>query len=136
MGDSIFSHIMAGDVPGYIIYENDYVCALLDINPVNPGHTLIVPKKETSMFTETDQEELNEMIKAAKKITKALMKVDGVKGVNILCNNGAGAGQQIFHTHFHLIPRYENDGHAIWQGKPYAQGKADEMKNIIKQNIE
>jgi histidine triad (HIT) family protein len=135
MSDSIFSQIIAGYIPGHIIYEDDNTVAFLDINPVNPGHTLVVPKKESATFADADPKDLNAMINTAQKIAKALLKLEDVVGVNIMCNNGKAAGQAVFHTHFHVIPRYENDGYDIWHGKPYHSGEAEKIREQIMEKL-
>ena len=83
MSETIFSKIISGEIPSFKIYENDYVYAFLDISQVTKGHTLLVPKKVSTNIFETDEETMK--------------------------NNGEFADQSVFHLHFHLIPRYEND---------------------------
>ena len=97
MSETIFSKIISGEIPSFKIYENDYVYAFLDISQVSKGHTLLVPKKPSANIFETDEETM-------KHIGVALPKV-----ANAIKNNGEYADQSVFHIHFHLIPRYEND---------------------------
>lgn len=96
---TIFSKIINGDIPCYKIAENDKFFAFLDINPVNWGHTLVVPKKETDYIFDLEDEELAEMTVFAKKIAKALQKVIPCRKVGM-----AVLGLEVPHAHIHLIP--------------------------------
>lgn len=124
MSDCIFCKIVAGDIPCEKICEDEYTFAFLDLNPVNPGHTLVLPKEHSSNMFDISEESAERVIATAQKISMALQK-SGADGVNIISNNGTEAGQIVFHTHFHVIPRLKNDGYIHWHGKPYAE---DEMK--------
>ncbi|MCE9586256.1 HIT family protein [Candidatus Uhrbacteria bacterium] len=121
--DTIFSKIISGEIPCEKIYEDDHVFAFLDIIPTNPGHTLVVPKKWSSDLLDTDEETLKRLIVVVQKIAKAVMEATGAVGVNVAQNNREGAGQKVFHLHFHVIPRFEGDGYEHWHGKPYENGE-------------
>lgn len=96
---TIFSRIIAGEIPCYKVAENDKFFAFLDINPVNWGHTLVVPKKETDYIFDISDEDLTEMIVFAKKVAKALKSVMPCRkiGVTVL-------GLEVPHAHIHLVP--------------------------------
>ena len=96
---TIFSKIIAGEIPCYKVAENDKFFAFLDINPVNWGHTLVVPKRETDYIFDISDEELAEMIVFAKKVAKALKAVMPCRkiGVTVL-------GLEVPHAHIHLVP--------------------------------
>ena len=96
---TIFSKIIAGESPCYKVAENDKFFAFLDINPVNWGHTLVVPKRETDYIFDISDEELAEMIVFAKKVAKALKAVMPCRkiGVTVL-------GLEVPHAHIHLVP--------------------------------
>lgn len=96
---TIFSKIIAGEIPSYKVAENDKFYAFLDINPVNWGHTLVVPKRETDYIFDIDDEELGEMMIFAKRVAKALKKVMPCRkvGVTVL-------GLEVPHAHIHLVP--------------------------------
>lgn len=106
----VFCKIINNEIPSFKIYENDYVLCFLDINASTDGHTLIVPKKHFTNIFDVDEEYLNEITKAIKIVTKKLESSLGVNNVNIINNSGELAGQTVMHLHFHVIPRYENDG--------------------------
>lgn len=135
MSDTIFTKIINRQIPADIIYEDDSVIAFLDIKPRNPGHTLVIPKNPSATFVETPVNDLANCISICQKIAKSLLKIDGVKGININCNNGEAAGQVIFHTHFHVIPRYENDGHKLWDGNDYKENEAGLIAKQIQNNL-
>lgn len=107
----IFDKIIAGEIPSYKVYEDDDVVAFLDISQVTPGHTLVVPKQEVSdIFDYTDDIAQRTLLKLP-KIAKAIKSSDdSIVGMNIVSNNGVAAGQTVPHSHWHLIPRYADDG--------------------------
>lgn len=109
MSETIFSKIISGEIPSFKIYENDYVYAFLDISQVSKGHTLLVPKKPSANILETDEETMKHIGVALPKVANAIKKAFHPDGLNIIQNNGEYADQSVFHIHFHLIPRYEND---------------------------
>lgn len=109
MSETIFSKIISGEIPSFKIYENDYVYAFLDISQVSKGHTLLVPKKPSANIFETDEETMKHIGVALPKVANAIKKAFHPDGLNIIQNNGEYADQSVFHNHFHLIPRYEND---------------------------
>ncbi len=109
MSETIFSKIISGDIPSFKVYENDYVYAFLDISQVTKGHTLLVPKKASANIFETDEETMKHMGVALPKVANAIKAAFNPDGLNIIQNNGEFADQSVFHLHFHLIPRYEND---------------------------
>lgn len=134
--DCIFCKIISGEIPSFKIYENEKILAFLDINPVNPGHTLVIPKDHYYNFSDTPEEVLCELIKVTKKIAPAVLKGAGAESFNLTINNGAEAGQVVPHTHFHIVPRFNGDGHRLWPGKAYATGEMEELFQKIKNYVE
>ena len=110
MTDCIFCKIVKGEIPCYKLYEDEDILAFLDITPVNPGHTLIIPKKHSETILDTDDEILKKLIITTKKISNAVYKGLKLEGFNIGINQGriAGAGV-IDHMHIHLVPRWQGD---------------------------
>jgi len=125
--DCVFCKIITKEIPSEIIYENDKVFAFLDMTPINPGHTLVIPKAHHENLIDTEDDLLCEIILTIKKLAPAIMKGVNAKGYNLGVNSGVVAGQAIFHTHFHIMPRFEGDGHHSWSRKPY---KDDEIKEV------
>ena len=109
MSETVFGKILTGEIPSYKVYENDYVYAFLDISQVTKGHTLLIPKKASPNIFETDEETMKHIGVAIPKVANAIKKAFQPDGLNIIQNNGEYADQSVFHIHFHLIPRYEND---------------------------
>jgi len=132
MKDCIFCKIVKGELPATKLYEDSEAMALLDINPVNLGHSLVIPKKHFKNILETPEDIMAHMMKIVKKVSHGLeaLKPDGI---NINMNNKEAAGQVIFHSHIHVIPRYEKDGFELWHGKSnYKNGEMEEVaKKII-----
>ena len=137
MSDCLFCKIISGDIPSEKIYEDEGHVAFMDIQPVNPGHTLIIPKKHYDCLAEMPEEAMDGIFRAATRVAKASMEATAAPGFNIIVNNGAAAGQVIFHTHVHAIPRFEDDGHRNWGKKDVPEDKtkalADEIRRIIKE---
>ena len=106
----LFCKIIAGKIPSNKIYEDDAVFAFLDVYPASEGHTLVVPKKHFSNFTDMDAESVASLFEVARKITAAVEKTTSAEGSNIGINNGEAAGQEIPHVHVHVIPRKKGDG--------------------------
>ena len=109
MSETIFGKILTGEIPSFKVYEDDYVYAFLDISQVTKGHTLLIPKKASANIFETDEETMTHIGAALPKVANAIKRAFNPDGLNIIQNNGEFADQSVFHIHFHLIPRYEND---------------------------
>ncbi|HDA3246348.1 TPA: HIT family protein [Staphylococcus aureus] len=109
MSETIFGKILTGEIPSFKVYEDDYVYAFLDISQVTKGHTLLIPKKASANIFETDEETMKHIGAALPRVANAIKRAFNPDGLNIIQNNGEFADQSVFHIHFHLIPRYEND---------------------------
>lgn len=124
---NIFEKIVNREIPATIVYEDDDTLAFLDIGPIVKGHTLVVPKTCYNPISDTPDEVLAKLISVAKRIAAAQVGALGADGVNIMQNNGAAAGQEVPHLHFHVIPRFAGDGHHWnWNAKSY--DNLDEMQ--------
>jgi len=107
----VFCKIANHEIPSKAVYEDDQVLAFLDINPVTKGHTLIIPKTHYDNFLECDSDTIKHIHTVAKQLTQRYQTILKPNGFNLLSNMNGAAGQSVFHVHFHLIPRYdENDG--------------------------
>ncbi|MBS3053891.1 MAG: HIT family protein [Candidatus Aenigmarchaeota archaeon] len=107
--DCLFCKIIRGEIPSRKVYEDKDSVAFLDINPANPGHTLVMPKKHAENIFDADDELLGRVIVAAKVISKKIKESLNADGINVIQNNGRHAGQIVNHIHFHIIPRFAND---------------------------
>ena len=135
MSDCIFCKIIKGELPCYKIYEDDNFLAFLDIQPIAKGHTLIIPKKHYDTFSKTPPEVLSQMIKVVQKIGLAVQKATQADAFNIGLNNGSAAGQLIMHTHFHIIPRFNDDGLHTWPSIECSEEEFKEISKNIKNNL-
>ena len=130
--DCIFCKIVKGDIPSNKVYEDDEFLAFLDIKPINPGHTLIVPKIHCKGLLDFPKAEETDLFEFIKKVANAIMKATKAEGFNLGMNNGEVAGQVIPHAHFHIIPRFSNDGFRPWQHSEYKKGEMEEVQKKIK----
>ena len=132
----LFCKILKGEIPSAKVYEDKHSYAFLDIKPINPGHTLLVPKKHFANLYEMPDEVLANLAPTIKKLAIAVKKAVGADGINIGMNNDAVAGQLVFHAHIHIMPRFKNDGHEHWRGaRDYREGEATEVARNIKTHL-
>ena len=106
----IFCHIISGKVASKKIYEDDICLAILDINPANPGHILVLPKEHYQIMPQVPEETIAHLFMVVKHLSQAALKALKVEGVNILIANGVAAGQKAPHFMIHIIPRTKDDG--------------------------
>lgn len=132
MNDCIFCKIIRGEIPSRKIYEDENTYAFLDVNPSTKGHTLVIPKKHYENTLETPEDELNNIIQTTKKIAILLKQKLHADGINIMNANGKEAHQSVFHIHFHVVPRYKDDGLNMWFHEHKKQEyDLDELKKTI-----
>jgi histidine triad (HIT) family protein len=105
MAETIFSKILRGEVPCHKIYEDELVFAFLDINPLSPGHTLVIPKEAVATVDQLSDESCAAIGRVLPRLSRAVLRATGASDFNILQNNGAAAHQAVFHVHFHIIPK-------------------------------
>ncbi len=136
--NTIFTKIIAKEIPADIVYEDDCVIAFLDIRPIRKGHTLVVPKKEFENLFDGDAETIAYMMTIVQKIAKALVTTVGAKGVNVHMNNGHEAGQDVPYAHIHVIPRFARDeafvitNHEVYEGSESVD-LAEKLKIAVQQ---
>ena len=106
----VFCGIVNGKIPSTKIYEDEYVLAFLDINPIAENHTLIIPKNHYINLYDIPENELKHLLVAAKRIALQFKNNYGIQGVNVLHASGADAQQSVYHFHLHLVPRRRRDG--------------------------
>ncbi|CAD7771408.1 MAG: Protein hit [Candidatus Methanoperedenaceae archaeon GB37] len=137
MGDCIFCKIIQGEIPATKVYEDEKVLAFMDINPLNDGHTLIVPKRHAETIFEIDPQDLIATIKVAQRLAIAIKKALNSDGMIVVQLNNKAAGQMVPHLHIHLIPRWENDGLQIgkWEMKPGDMEKIKDIAEKIKKEV-
>ena len=136
MSDCIFCKIIKNEIPSSKIYEDEDVFAFLDLRPSSKGHALVVPKIHSKDFLDTPDEVLSKVISKVKKVANGILAATNAAGFNLNVNTRPAAGQVIFHLHFHIIPRYENDGlHLFPQHELESKTRtelAEHISNFIK----
>jgi len=125
MAETIFSKIIAGEIPCHRVYEDEHVLAFLDINPVSAGHTLVIPKQAVATVDQMSDDSAAAVGRVLPRIARAVLKATGTREFNILQNNGAGAHQAVFHVHFHIIPKHA-DGSGLGVG--WKPGRLDAVQ--------
>lgn len=131
--ECIFCKIVKGELPTDKIYEDDLVLSTLDIKPVSPGHTLIIPKEHFNTILDLPEELLCEVMKRVHKIAKVVIKAVNASGFNMIVNSGRTAEQLIDHVHVHIIPRFKGDN--IRYTHPpiqYLEGEKEKIMEKIK----
>jgi histidine triad (HIT) family protein len=119
MTDCIFCKIRDGEAPSMKIYEDARTMVIMDINPLNSGHCLVLTKPHATTIWDADPEDLAAAMAATKKVASALRQALKPDGLNLLQANGAAAFQSVPHFHIHLIPRWNNDGKGFdWRPVP------------------
>ena len=108
--ECVFCKIRDGEIPSMRVYEDERTMAIMDINPLNSGHCLVIVKTHAPTVWDADPEDLQAAITAAQKVALALRTVVKPDGLNMLQANGPAAFQSVPHYHLHLIPRWNNDG--------------------------
>lgn len=107
--DTVFTKIIEGSIPSTKLYEDALCLAILDINPMNKGHALVICKECHPTITECPDDILGHLLSVAKLLDAKMRSAIGAEATNILINNGPAAGQEVPHLHIHVIPRYFKD---------------------------
>lgn len=134
--DCVFCKLISGELEVSVIHQDELCLALMDIQPVNPGHALVVPRRHAPSLGDLDAEDGAQMFRVAQRVAAALRKC-GVKceGVNLFLADGEAAGQEVFHVHLHVFPRYSGDGFALKLPPDYHDRPAREELNQVAQSI-
>lgn len=132
MERTIFDRIIAGEIPAHIIYEDEHTLAFLDIAPNNPGHTLVVPKEHSRNLLDISEDSWLALMRTVRKLAPVIKEAVGAGGINIAMNNDTAAGQVVFHTHVHIIPRHEGDGFKHFPQGSYEPGEADALATTLR----
>ncbi len=116
--DCVFCRIVAGTADASVVYEDDRLLAFCDVNPVNPGHVLIIPKIHGVGLADLDESDGSRMFVVAQRLATAV-RSSGLRcaGVNLFLADGEAAGQEIFHVHLHVFPRYVGDRFRLDSGQ-------------------
>ncbi|MBN1841301.1 MAG: HIT family protein [Deltaproteobacteria bacterium] len=135
--DCIFCKIVAGEIPSVKIYEDDRTLAFMDINPLNDGHLLIIPKAHAATIHKITEADFLAVMSATHKLAAAVQKTLAPEGINILQLNGEAANQVVPHLHVHIVPRWSGDGLTVsqWNLAPGDMEKIKELADQIKSEI-
>ena len=135
-GKCIFCKIVQGLAPKQSLYETRTILAFLDNNPVNPGHVLVIPKEHFSTVFDVPPALGADVLEAVQIVGKAVMLATKADGLNVFQNNFRTAGQRVDHAHWHLVPRFEGDGHRLWPQRPYdSQEVMERMAQAIREYL-
>ena len=132
----IFCKIICGEIPSETLYEDENFRVILDIAPSAKGHAIVISKRHCTDLFSSDSATMSNALFVIAKVADAIKKALACDGINILQNNGKAAGQSIFHLHFHILPRYNDDNLTI-PGKTlsYSDGEAAEIAEKIRQEL-
>jgi histidine triad (HIT) family protein len=131
---SIFTRIIAGEIPGQFVFKDPLWVALLDIAPANPGHLLLVPRAESALLAELPAATLDALGGYLARALVAVRRATRAPAVNVVVNDGPAAGQLVPHAHLHIIPRFPGDGkftHAV--GGSYDAGELQHWGDALRQ---
>ena len=121
--DNIFAKILRGEIPAIRVYEDDDVLAFMDIMPRSTGHMLVIPKAAARNLLDAEPEALAACVTVAQKLARAAKAALGADGITLQQFSEAAGGQEVFHLHFHVIPRYEG----VAMGRPGVMGDMEEI---------
>lgn len=133
MNNCIFCKIVKGEAKSWTVYEDENTYAFFDIHPVSKYHTLVIPKKHYTNIFDIPEKEISAIISTVRKIAKLYEEKLGIRNIQIISNSGAEAQQEVFHLHFHIIPRKKGDGQNIrWNTYPqWTQGFDAMLRKLI-----
>lgn len=129
MPDCVFCGIGAGEVPSVMVDETPDTLSFMDINPINPGHLLTIPRRHAVELSDLEEDEVTRLFASVRRMAARVRAVLRPDGVNLFMANGAAAGQTVFHVHVHTIPRRHGDGwiNPAWTWPP---GDPDEIAAV------
>ncbi len=131
--DCVFCRIVAGAIPAARVFENDRVLAFLDIGPLAEGHLLVIPREHYARLEQMPPDLAGDLARCLPDLARAVLRVTGAPGYNLLQNNDRTAGQVVGHVHFHIIPRHDGDGLGYrWNASSYPPGRAEELQRRIR----
>lgn len=130
MDNCIFCKIIKGEIPSYKLYEDEFTYVFMDIANDIDGHILVIPKKHVTNVLDCDNATLHHVADTVKLVSNLLVEKCGYDGVNVLNASGECAGQTVFHLHFHIIPKKNNDGISAWPKLPGGTGVEATYKKL------
>lgn len=131
----MFCRILAGEIPGSFVFEDDVAAVFLDRYPVNPGHALVVPKDHSDDLLSCSPMVAGRLFQIAARFAPAIVQATGADGFNVWTANGQAAGQEIFHLHLHVLPRFGDDTFGLRFPKGYPQAATREELDAMAAEI-
>ena len=133
----VFCKIVRGEIPSARVLETAQAVVFLDINPLNPGHTLLVPRSHHAHLGELPEEIAAHAGSLLPRLCRAVKAATGAEGLNVIINNGSVTGQTIDHCHWHIVPRFANDSiRWPWPQGKYCGDELSQMKSRIERELE
>ncbi|MSP12274.1 MAG: HIT family protein [Chloroflexi bacterium] len=140
MNNCVFCEILKGNLPSSQIYRDEHCTAFMDIQPINPGHLLVIPNVHAPFLADLDEATGAHLFRIAQRLAQALRQ-SGLRceGINLFLADGAAAMQEVFHVHLHVFPRYAGDGFGLTFSPSYfhrpPRKALDEAANLIRQTL-
>jgi histidine triad (HIT) family protein len=136
VNDCIFCKLLSGEEEVSFVHQDDICSAFMDVQPVTPGHVLVVPHRHAPYLADLHEEEGAQMFRVAQRVAAALRMCDArCEGVNFFLADGVAAGQEVIHVHLHLFPRYPGDGFSLNLPPDYQQRPTREKLNEMAESI-
>lgn len=140
MSECVFCDILRGESPASIVYQDDVCTAFMDIQPVNPGHVLVIPNRHAAFLADMDEDTGAHLFRVAQRLASALRKTQiECEGVNLFLADGEAAGQEIIHVHLHVFPRFKDDGFGFTFRSTYTnrpqRAELDTLAQQIRQEL-
>jgi histidine triad (HIT) family protein len=134
--ENVFTKIIVGEIPCHRLYEDEHVLAFLDVGPISPGHTLIVPKERATHLHDLSEEAAAALGRVLPRICRAVATAVGAQAYNVLVNTGPQAGQVVMHAHLHVIPKFEHTGlKSKWESNQLDNDDAKELAAKIQAEL-
>ena len=131
--DCVFCQIVAGTTPSWKVHETEHAYAFLDINPVNEYHTLVIPKMHFVNVLDAPVEEIHHVMAALKHVVNRYHNELGIENIEVVSCAGEAAQQDVFHMHFHIVPRHSGDGQDThWTTHPEMVDRFDDLLARLK----
>ena len=131
----IFCKIVAGEIPCHKIYEDEKYLTFLDISPISPGHSLVIPKNHSPDLLHANSSDRSGLLEIVAKVAPGILRAVGASAFNIGINTGKDSGQIVLHTHVHIIPRKPNDGMKSWENIPSKPVDLDKIAQKIRASL-
>ncbi len=136
--ETIFTQIVAGEIPSHTVYEDETTYAFLDVNPLAPGHTLVIPKEPYERLNDMPTDLIGDVFETTGQIAEAVENAVDAPATTIAINNGEAAGQEVPHVHVHIVPQFE-DGtakpiHTLFDGVDLADDELAQIAEAIRSN--